>query len=68
MVFQKDLTPFAKGGTVKKQRGKGGATFRPDPMAQATGRYPKAPPTPVVAPTAAMPPGPMGPLLPPEKI
>jgi hypothetical protein len=62
MVFQKDLTPLRKGGPVKKQQGKGGSTFQPDPMARVTGRYPK----PVSAPpavTPAMPPGPMRPPL-----
>lgn len=66
MVFQKDLTPFAKGGTVKKQKGKGGATFRPDPMARVTGRYPK--PTPAPAAPRAMPPGLMGPPVPSEDV
>lgn len=47
MVFKKDITPFAKGGSVTKHRGKGSSERRPDPMGQITGRYPKPQPMPV---------------------
>lgn len=68
MVFQKDLTPFAKGGTVKKQRGKGASTFRPDPTARMTGRYPKVAPEPAAPPGQMVLPGMMGPPRRPEDV
>ena len=50
MVFKKDITPFAKGGTVRKHQGKGSSIPRPDPVGRMTGRYPKV--TPLTASTS----------------
>jgi hypothetical protein len=57
MVFKKDITPFAKGGTVTKHRGKGATEQRSYPGEQETltggdrfgrqmNRYPKPSPPP----------------------
>jgi hypothetical protein len=67
MVFKKDLTPFAKGGSVTKQRGKGSKEHRPDAMAQITNRYPKPAPASPVPRNAGMTP-PFGIGVPPEEV
>ena len=62
-VFQKDLTPLSKGGSVKKHAGKGSAVASmPDrgqiaqlakPTGQNINNYAKATPMPQPAPAAA---------------
>ena len=46
MVFKKDITPFAKGGSVTKHKGKSAGERKPNLLGRLTNRYPKAtPPT-----------------------
>lgn len=70
MIYKKDITPFAKGGSVTKHKGKGATEQRNpprtresltggSPLGRAMNTYPKAAPAP-----AAPAPMPMG--LPPK--